>query len=76
MEKYYPIEGYEALRSYLRSLVLTELMRPELVLPAHGESFRTVRERIDYLFAHHRRRLAEAVEGAGKAGEGRLNHRN
>ncbi len=66
---YYPVEGYDALRSYLRSLVSTESLGPELVLPAHGEPFRNVKGRIDYLFAHHRKRLAEAMAGAGKGNE-------
>jgi glyoxylase-like metal-dependent hydrolase (beta-lactamase superfamily II) len=66
---YYPVEGYDALRSYLRSLVLTESLGPELVLPAHGEPFRNVKERIDYLLAHHRRRLMEAMAGAGRGSD-------
>ncbi len=66
---YYPVEGYDALRSYLQSLVTTESLGPELVLPAHGEPFRNVKGRIDYLFAHHRKRLAEAMTGAGKGND-------
>jgi glyoxylase-like metal-dependent hydrolase (beta-lactamase superfamily II) len=66
---YYPLEGYDALRSYLRSLVSTESLGPELVLPAHGEPFRNVKGRIDYLFAHHRRRLIETLLGAGKGSD-------
>ncbi len=66
---FYPVEEYDALRSYLQSLVLTESVGPELVLPAHGKPFTNVKERIDYLFDHHRRRLTEALAGAGKGGD-------
>ncbi|MEM0375601.1 MAG: MBL fold metallo-hydrolase [Nitrososphaerota archaeon] len=62
---YYPMEGYDALRSYLGSLVLTEELGPELVLPSHGEPFGNVRERIDYLFLHHEKRLREALASTG-----------
>ncbi len=66
---YFPVGEYDALRSYLRSLVSTRSLGPKLVLPAHGEPFRNVKERIDYLFAHHRRRLAETMAGAGKGSD-------
>lgn len=59
---YYPIPGYGPLRSYLKSLLRIESIKPTVVLPAHGEPFRDVESRVDYLFNHHESRLRETLE--------------
>jgi hypothetical protein len=40
--------------------------RPNLVLPAHGRPFSDAEERVETLFAHHRKRLARVMEIVGK----------
>ncbi|MCS6788631.1 MAG: MBL fold metallo-hydrolase [Aigarchaeota archaeon] len=62
---FYPIPGYNSLRSYLMSLVKAETLRPSVVLPAHGEPFSDVSARVDFLFEHHVKRLREALEAMG-----------
>lgn len=59
---FYPIPGYAPFRSYLKSLLKVESLKPTLVLPAHGEHFSDVRSRVDYVFKHHEFRLREALE--------------
>jgi glyoxylase-like metal-dependent hydrolase (beta-lactamase superfamily II) len=53
----------DPLAEFLESLVsFRELPEDCLVLPSHGLPFRGLRERIDQLIAHHRERLALALE--------------
>lgn len=64
---YYPIAGYDPLRSYLRSLLLVEKKKPSIVLTSHGEPIVNVTERIDQIFLHHEKRLLEVLESMREA---------
>ena len=66
---YYPLDDYNPLLLYLKSLRLVEKMNPLLILPSHGEVFTDASKRVDELFRHHRTRLREVFEGIRK-GEG------
>ncbi|MDA8333157.1 MAG: MBL fold metallo-hydrolase [Candidatus Dormibacteraeota bacterium] len=50
------------LSSFLSSLAAVRELPAGLVLPAHGPTFPNLRERVDELLAHHRRRLEGCLE--------------
>ena len=50
------------LADYLDSLRLIGRLQAELVLPGHGDPFRSLPERTAELLAHHKRRLDEILE--------------
>lgn len=53
------------LPNYLRSLELLQEYRPELVLPAHGEAFPDLHQRLDELLSHHHERMEEMFSIVG-----------
>lgn len=54
--------AYNALAAFLGSLEKVGAYDADLVLPAHGKPFTGMRERVDFLLEHHRKRLEEIYE--------------
>jgi glyoxylase-like metal-dependent hydrolase (beta-lactamase superfamily II) len=60
---FYPIPGYDALRSYLTSLARVKRLLPSAALPGHGNMIRDVPKRIETISSHHVERLQEVLQG-------------
>jgi glyoxylase-like metal-dependent hydrolase (beta-lactamase superfamily II) len=60
---FYPIPGYDALRSYLTSLAKVKRLLPSAALPGHGNVISNVSKRIETISSHHEQRLREVLEG-------------
>jgi len=60
---FYPVPGYDALRSYFISLAKLKKLGPSTALPGHGKVIRDVSKRIETISAHHEERLQEVLEG-------------
>lgn len=54
----HPQSGENPLVDYLNSLKVVEQLEVELVLPAHGDVFTGLKQRIKELFEHHEERMA------------------
>jgi len=59
---FYPVPGYDALRSYLTSLAKVNRLAPIVALPGHGDPIRDVSKRIETISAHHEERLQEVLQ--------------
>jgi glyoxylase-like metal-dependent hydrolase (beta-lactamase superfamily II) len=60
---FYPLPGYDALRSYLTSLAKVKKLSPSAALPGHGNVVRDVAKRIETISIHHEERLEEVLHG-------------
>lgn len=62
----WPFAHEDPLQNFLQSLSQNRNLQARLVLPAHGEIFTNLAERVDQLLTHHRDRLALMKEIASR----------
>lgn len=56
---FYPVSGYNALRSYFTSLAKVRKLGPRVILPSHGDTITDLAARVKVLAVHHCQRLFE-----------------
>ncbi len=64
----WPHSHPDPLDNFFKSLEQNKTLEVSLVLPAHGNSFSHMRERVDELIEHHKQRLEIMKDAAGEKG--------
>ena len=63
---YYPIPGYNSLRSFLQTLEKIERLNPLIIYPSHGQPIKRIKERLAEMREYHLNRLREVREIVGR----------